>query len=77
VPVKIMLKGHLVFLCCKDCVEMAQADPDKTLAKVKAKKRRRERSGTRKKVEAYLLPPTMARFVRLQNYLHHAARHVG
>ena len=35
VPVKIMLKGKPVFLCCKDCVEMAEADPDKTLAKVK------------------------------------------
>lgn len=35
VPVKIMLKGQPVFLCCKDCREKAEADPDKTLAKVK------------------------------------------
>jgi uncharacterized protein (TIGR03000 family) len=35
VPVKIMLKGQPVFLCCKDCVDRARADPDKTLAKVK------------------------------------------
>ncbi|HTU20233.1 MAG TPA: TIGR03000 domain-containing protein [Gemmataceae bacterium] len=35
VPVKIRVKGQPVFLCCKECMEMAQADPDKTLAKVK------------------------------------------
>lgn len=35
VPVKIMLKGQPVFVCCKGCVEKAQEDPDKTLAKVK------------------------------------------
>jgi uncharacterized protein (TIGR03000 family) len=35
VPVKIMLKGQPVFLCCKGCAEKAQKDPDKTLAKVK------------------------------------------
>jgi hypothetical protein len=34
VPVKIMLKGQPVFVCCKDCVEKAQEDPDKTLARV-------------------------------------------
>ncbi len=34
-PVKVMLKGQPVFLCCKDCVEKAQEDPDKTVAKVK------------------------------------------
>jgi uncharacterized protein (TIGR03000 family) len=34
-PVKVMLKGQAVFLCCKDCVEKAQEDPDKTVAKVK------------------------------------------
>lgn len=35
VPVKIMVKGQPVFLCCKGCLDMAQAEPDKTLAKVK------------------------------------------
>ncbi|HBI46225.1 MAG TPA: hypothetical protein DDY78_25735, partial [Planctomycetales bacterium] len=35
VPVKIMVKGQPVFLCCKTCVKEAQADPDKTLAKLK------------------------------------------
>lgn len=34
-PVKILLKGHPVMLCCKDCIKEAQANPDKTLAKVK------------------------------------------
>ena len=35
VPLKIMVKGQPVLLCCKDCIKEAQADPDKTLAKVK------------------------------------------
>jgi uncharacterized protein (TIGR03000 family) len=35
VPVKITLKGQPVFLCCKGCVDKAQEEPDKTLAKVK------------------------------------------
>jgi uncharacterized protein (TIGR03000 family) len=35
VPLKIMVKGQPVFLCCKNCIKEAQADPDKTLAKVK------------------------------------------
>ena len=35
VPVKIMVKGEPVFLCCKGCQKDAQADPDKTLANVK------------------------------------------
>jgi uncharacterized protein (TIGR03000 family) len=35
VPVKVMVKDEPVFVCCKNCVKEAQADPDKTLAKVK------------------------------------------
>jgi hypothetical protein len=34
-PVKVMVKGQPVFLCCKSCQKKALADPDKTLAKVK------------------------------------------
>ena len=34
-PLKIMVKGQPVFLCCKECIKEAQANPDKTLAKVK------------------------------------------
>jgi len=33
-PVKIMVKGQPVFLCCGGCEKKALADPDKTLAKV-------------------------------------------
>jgi len=31
-PIKIMLKGQPVFLCCDHCQSKAEADPDKTLA---------------------------------------------
>jgi hypothetical protein len=34
VPVKVMIKGQPVFLCCESCEKKALADPDKTLAKV-------------------------------------------
>src|SRR5262249_49956222 len=33
-PVKVMVKGQPVLLCCKGCVNKALADPMKTLAKV-------------------------------------------
>jgi uncharacterized protein (TIGR03000 family) len=41
VPVKIMVQGEPVFLCCRGCEVAARRDPDKTLEKVqklKAKK---------------------------------------
>jgi hypothetical protein len=34
-PVKIMLLGEPVFLCCKGCTKKAQDQPEKTLARVK------------------------------------------
>lgn len=34
-PVKIMVKGEPVFLCCDACVRKAMKDPDATLAKVR------------------------------------------
>src|SRR5207249_7115494 len=34
VPVKIMLKGQPVFLCCKGCEDNAREHPDQTLVKV-------------------------------------------
>ncbi|HKB06456.1 MAG TPA: efflux RND transporter periplasmic adaptor subunit, partial [Gemmataceae bacterium] len=34
VPVKVVLDGQPVFLCCKGCVNDAQADPAKTLKRV-------------------------------------------
>lgn len=35
VPVKTMVNGQPVFLCCKGCEKKAQANPEQTLAKVK------------------------------------------
>jgi hypothetical protein len=37
-PDKVEVNGQTVFLCCKSCRKKALADPDKTLAKVKALK---------------------------------------
>lgn len=33
-PIKVMLKGQTIFVCCKGCVKKAQRKPDETLAKV-------------------------------------------
>jgi hypothetical protein len=33
-PVKVLVKGEPVFLCCEACEKKALADPEKTLAKV-------------------------------------------
>ncbi len=33
-PLKLDIKGQPVFVCCKSCKRKAEADPDKTLAKV-------------------------------------------
>jgi hypothetical protein len=38
VPVKIMVKGQPVFLCCTGCEDKAKADPDQTLEKVRKSK---------------------------------------
>ncbi len=35
VPVKVMVQGQPVFLCCKECEDRALENPDKTLARVK------------------------------------------
>ncbi len=40
-PIKLSIKGQPVFVCCGSCKRKAEADPDKTLAKLeelKAKK---------------------------------------
>jgi hypothetical protein len=34
-PVKVILKGQPVFLCCKGCKDTAEKNPDKTLDTVK------------------------------------------
>jgi multidrug efflux pump subunit AcrA (membrane-fusion protein) len=39
-PVKVLVKGQPVFLCCKGCVNKALADPAKTLAKAEEAKTR-------------------------------------
>jgi uncharacterized protein (TIGR03000 family) len=44
VPVKIILKGQPVFLCCEGCVEKVQQEPNKTLAKVKELKAKNART---------------------------------
>ena len=33
-PVKLTVKGRLVFLCCEGCTDAARSQPDKTLATV-------------------------------------------
>lgn len=43
VPVKIMVKGEPVFLCCDGCVKKAQSNPDKTLEKVKELKAKKSK----------------------------------
>jgi hypothetical protein len=43
-PVKLTVYGQPVFLCCKACVERAQADPKATLAKVAKLKKAGESS---------------------------------
>ena len=40
IPVKVMVKGRPVFLCCDACQEQALANPDRTLAKVEELKKR-------------------------------------
>lgn len=37
-PVKVMIKGQAVYLCCKGCMEAAEKSPDQTLTKVRALK---------------------------------------
>ncbi len=36
VPIKVMLKGETVFLCCDGCIEKAKAEPQKYLDKVRS-----------------------------------------
>ena len=38
VPVKVMVKGQPVFLCCTGCEDKAKADPDRALEKVRKSK---------------------------------------
>jgi Cu(I)/Ag(I) efflux system membrane fusion protein len=44
-PVKVMVKGQPVFLCCKGCQKRALANPEKTLAKVQQLKAKAKAGG--------------------------------
>ena len=41
-PLKLDIKGRAAFVCCKGCKRKAEADPDKTLAKVEELKARKK-----------------------------------
>jgi hypothetical protein len=41
-PIKVMIQGQPVFLCCKGCEKMSQKDAEKTLATVERLKSRHE-----------------------------------
>jgi hypothetical protein len=43
-PVKLSIKGQPVFLCCAGCKRKAEADPDKTLAKLEEHKAKAQKS---------------------------------
>ena len=47
-PIKLMVKGEPVFLCCGGCKKKAESDPDKTLAKVAELKTKKATSGDKK-----------------------------
>lgn len=41
-PIKLTIKDKAVFICCAGCKKKAEADPDKTLAKVEELKARKK-----------------------------------
>ncbi len=47
-PVKLMIKGEPVFVCCKSCKKEAEANPDRTLAKVKELKEKKKAEVSKK-----------------------------
>jgi hypothetical protein len=40
-PVKVLLKGEAVFLCCEGCRKQALADPDRTSSRAKGLRARK------------------------------------
>jgi len=46
-PVKLMIEGQPVFLCCSGCKQSAQDHPQETLTKVESLKQRRPASGNK------------------------------
>ncbi len=47
-PVKMLVKGEPIFLCCKGCEKRVNADPDKYLAKVAELKKTKQEGETPK-----------------------------
>jgi len=45
IPVKLMLEGKPVFLCCEGCEGEARANPKATLAQVEAIKKKNAEAG--------------------------------
>lgn len=58
VPVKVVVKGQPVFLCCAGCKEKALANPDQTLVRVE-KAKARIKSGARESPPAASAPPAL------------------
>ena len=50
-PVKMMLNGQPVFLCCKDCEEAARKNPEQTLGKVKELAEKKDKNSVTGKVQ--------------------------
>lgn len=46
VPVKVMVKGQAVYLCCEGCEGKAKAEPDRTLEKVRKSKAKKADSSS-------------------------------
>ena len=47
-PIKLDIKGQSVFICCSGCKKKAEADADKTLAKVEELKAKKKAGGAAK-----------------------------
>src|SRR5439155_1294300 len=48
-PVKVLIQGQPVFLCCEGCVDEARAHPQQTLAKARELKARNGKGASSKK----------------------------
>ena len=46
-PLKLDIKGQAVFVCCKGCKRKAEADPDRTLAKLAELKNKKAAGASR------------------------------
>lgn len=55
-PIKLMLDGEPVFVCCSGCVKQAQANPKETLQKVKTRRTQRRLDPPPKNTQLQLAP---------------------